>query len=191
MKTHVVLPLDLGRVEVDVVGPPRGRVHQPVFIFGEGGMRADRSIKGTGTPSFPLDRPMCRQASKRSTFRRTHAPAGDALEEEVVLDDEVHHLVDLPALGLQHLVQLLRLPGWFKKQTATFWGGSVWVGVRAWSWWWLVFGGGAFVRWMNERGVGFGTGGSVCVAPSRSVKCMHACMPTHAPASRCGESRPG
>lgn len=28
-RTYVVLALDLGRVEVDVVGPPRGRVYEP------------------------------------------------------------------------------------------------------------------------------------------------------------------
>lgn len=38
-----------------------------------------------------------------------YAPAGDPLEEEVVLDGQVHHLVNLPALGPQHLIQLLRL----------------------------------------------------------------------------------
>jgi hypothetical protein len=47
--------------------------------------------------------------------RNSHpVPAGDTLEEEVVGDGEVHDLVDLPALGPQHLVQLLRLWVWVR-----------------------------------------------------------------------------
>ena len=38
-------------------------------------------------------------------------PSCDALEEEVIGNDQVHHLVDAPGLGGQHFVQL-------------FWGGG-------------------------------------------------------------------